>query len=620
MTIAEIISKLRQEREIESRFPVRIIFVEDLKSYSALVTQLKSACDVTVNLADFGRNDRVPQFDKMREALEQYKDQQVLLLSVGEYLRICMKRELDKERGQFSSFWELMQEKDSRRRLILPMFSCRDCFDRIIGVIDKRQEELVWTVESDHALERYSVSVYSPQFADVIHADASNFEDWLRNWDIIWKQNASCTILTNQFRNAEASFGTISVKPIDSPFTVLADLLTDSNAIDRVWEPDSLWAQLIPAAKKGMKFSELVNDQLSITAFDFVSVIARWKMLTSQQRELVWLWYRIYPTDEYYSYACKKAQMADEIPERIRDEILLVSSRSQNWISERMKAMQAIGFTSFDDAYFEALDKLPLPETKLQLLTDKTHEECAYAVRVVSSLLRDGAELHAAAEMILESYPILATYINESSGLDQEIDEYFSWYRKNKLINRFCGNYGKIISFDRFDARFKQLSRMNGKDCFTLWIDGFGMEWLPVFLKELELRGVHPESSNIATAKLPTETEYNHQWNENASMYEKWDRLDSVSHKGMPDDKSYFSCIAYQLAVFAQAAKKVDDLLNEHEYVAVTGDHGSSRMAAAAWQHWPFMMPALCPSRLQHGPRCAALAVFANCQRVTAIL
>ena len=105
MTITEIIDKLRQERELGSRFPARIIFCEDLSSYSALVTQLKSACDVTINLADFGKKDVVPQFEKIRASLAQHERKQVLLLSVGEYLRLCIKRELNKERAQFPAFW-----------------------------------------------------------------------------------------------------------------------------------------------------------------------------------------------------------------------------------------------------------------------------------------------------------------------------------------------------------------------------------------------------------------------------------------------------------------------------------------------------------------------------------
>lgn len=222
-----------------------------------------------------------------------------------------------------------------------------------------------------------------------------------------------------------------------------------------------------------------------------------------------------------------------------------------------MKAMKALSFTSFDDAYFKQMDKLPLAETKLQLLTYQTHEECAYAIKVISGLLRDGAEPNAIADMIRDSYPTLTTYMSCNTGIDSEVDEYLSWYRKNKLINRFPGDYPAELSFDKFDARFKLLHKLESKDCFTLWIDGFGAEWIPVFLQELHAKGIKPESTSIVAAILPTETDYNHQWDKNDPLSDKWDRLDSFSHKGMPDDKSYFSCIVYQLSVFADAAKRL---------------------------------------------------------------
>ena len=258
--------------------------------------------------------------------------------------------------------------------------------------------------------------------------------------------------------------------------------------------------------------------------------------------------------------------------------------------------MKALNFTSFDDTYFALLDRLPLAETKLQLLTYQTHEEKTYAVKVISGLLRDGAEPDAVADMIARDYPALAVYMKESIGCDEAVDEYMTWYRKNKLINRYPGDYPVSMTFDRFDARYKLMHQMKGKDCVSFWIDGFGVEYAPLFLFELKSRGIVPESVKIATALLPSETEYNHQWDETDPMTLKWDRLDSCSHKGMPDDKSYYSCIVYQLAVFAEAAKKVEELLDKHEYVVITGDHGSSRFAALAF-HDDGVVPVTAPNK-----------------------
>lgn len=600
MTIAEIKEKLSQERGFGSRFPARIIFAESLESYSLLENQLKGICDITMNVADFCRApDTVPQFEKIKAKLSEYAGKQILLLSAGEYLRLCIKRELNAERRQFLSFWEMQQSEASKTRIIMPMFSCRDIFDRVIGLVDERQRDYVWALDTAPTLESYTLSVYSPKFKDAIHPDACNLSEWLREWPAILRRDKPCSIVTIQEGNVEASFGTVNIKPISSPFQYLSDCLVDGDILVEKWEKPDFWSHMVACISElhdRVTFAQFVITELNINDFDFVSVAARWNTLTAFQKELVWLWYRMYPASDYYSYACQKAISASDIPARIRDEILLVFNRSALWIEQRMAAMKALKFSSFDDAYFALMDKLPLSKTKLQLLTYQTHEEKTYAVKVISGLLRQGAGPEAVADMIANDYPALAAYMKECTGLDEAVDEYMSWYRKNKLINRYPGDYPVPINFERFDARYKLMHQMSGKDCASFWIDGFGIEYAPILLHELKSRGIIPDSVKIATALLPTETDYNHQWDEDDPLTEKWIRLDSCSHHGMPDDKSYYSCIVHQLAVFSEAAKRVEELLDKHDYVIITGDHGSSRFAALAF-HDPSVVPVTAPNK-----------------------
>lgn len=599
MTIGEIKEKLSQERSFGSRYPVRLIFVEDLNSYSALEHQLRGICDVTMNVADFCRApDTVPQFNKIKSKLAEYEGKQILLLSVGEYLRLCTKRELDPDRCQFRAFWETQQPEASKTRVIIPVFSCKDIFDRVVGTIDERQEEYVWALDSVPSNESYTVSVYSPKFKGTIHPNADNLTAWFREWRSLLDKNTPCSVMTMQFANVETTCGTVNIKPIDSPFGYLKEILEDGDILDESWQTDNFWGKVVKCASqhpaKRTSFKKLVLDALNVTEFDFVSEAARWGTLDDFQKDLIWLWYRAYPTDEYYSYACKKASCASDIPEKIRDEILRLSNRSDRWIKERTEAVRALSFRSFDETYFALLDKLPLDETKLKLLTYQTHEEKTYAVKVVSNMLRSGAEPGAVASDLLEqSYPALASYMSDKMGCDEAIDEYFTWYRKNKLINRYPGEHPIKISFDRLDARYKLMYKWKGKDAVSFWIDGFGIEYVPLFLHELKAQGIVPESVKLGTALLPTETEYNHQWDEQDI---KWDRLDSFSHKGMPDDKSYYSCIVYQLSVFSDAAKKVKDLLENHDRVVITGDHGSSRFAALAF-HEESVVPITAPKK-----------------------
>lgn len=602
MTIAEIIERLSQERSFGSRFPVRIIFVENLDEYLALENQLRGTCDVTMNVADFCRaKDTVPQFEQIKKRLKECEGKQILLLSVGEYLRLCIKRELDSNRCQFRSFWEMQQPESSKTRVIIPVFNGRDLFDRIIGSIDERQQNYVWTIDSIPNLESYNISVFSPKFKGAIMSDADNLTAWFRDWVSILKGRSICSIVTLQYSNVERSFGTVNIKQVDSPYKYLSEILTDGEILEEKWMDDDFWSNAINYASKfeikKASFEKLIFDALNVTEFDFVSIAARWNTLDDFQKNLVWLWYKVYPTEEYYCFACKKAKNALEIPEKIRDEILLISNRSDLWIQERMAAVRAFAFYSFNDAYFALMDKLPLPQTKLKLLTYQTHEEKTYAVKIVSGLLRSGAEPKAiASDMLINDYPSLASYMRDKLGQDEAIDEYMYWYRKNKLINRYQGESPIKIEFDRFDSRYSLIHKQQGKDCVFFWIDGFGIEYTPLFLHELKARGILPEIVKQATSLLPTETEYNHQWDEHDPMTIKWDKLDSYSHKGVPDDKSYYSCVVNQLSVFSDAAQKVYELLEEHEYVVITGDHGSSRIAALAF-HEKSVVPITAPKK-----------------------
>jgi arylsulfatase A-like enzyme len=76
---------------------------------------------------------------------------------------------------------------------------------------------------------------------------------------------------------------------------------------------------------------------------------------------------------------------------------------------------------------------------------------------------------------------------------------------------------------------------------------------------------------------LPSETKYNHKW---GNADDKWDRLDKLSHAGMPDEKDYFLCIARQIEIIGEVVEHIEELLKDNNSIIVTGDHGSSRLAA----------------------------------------
>ncbi len=611
MTLPQIAGRLKQEKTIPSRFPIRIIFTDNIDEYIGLEKFLSGICDVTANAADFcSAEDIVPRFERIPAFLKEHPDKHILMLSVGEYLRICLKRELNPELCQIRAFWEYQQSEASHTRIIMPVFGCRDIFSRIVGKVNERQQYFVWTLESESRPTFCTIDVYSPEFTEIPHA-ASNLTEWLKNWSDILTRTKHCSIITKFYRYVEESHGNISTSSYASPFVCAAGLLSDGDALAEEWCTGDFWSELFAfvsaSGKQNMPLSEVIADALNMSIFRFVPAVSKWESLSNFQKTCVWLWFKVYSSDDhyshpcyespnannnysgvcnhaqnanndYYSYVCRKAENPEEIPARVRDEILTLPDASPRWIAERNAALSAMSLT-FTDEYFAILDSSATPAMRLQLLTYRTHEEKRYAVKVISEILREGMDIYAAAELVKDGYPELAAYMTGTMGCDSEIDRYFAWYRTHKLINRYSCEYGNI-DLERFDSRYKVMNEPKSESCAYFWLDGFGAEYAPLLVHELRQRGITNIDVKIGTALLPTDTEHNHQWDESAPNVLKWNGLDTLAHKGVPDDRGYHSCVVKQLAFFRDAAKKAEELLGKYECVVITGDHGSSRLAA----------------------------------------
>jgi hypothetical protein len=116
-----------------------------------------------------------------------------------------------------------------------------------------------------------------------------------------------------------------------------------------------------------------------------------------------------------------------------------------------------------------------------------------------------------------------------------------------------------------------------------------GVEWLSLLYGQLKKTDptLSIEKPIIATACLPTETEFNKQWDDFGCPYEKLDKLDLLSHKGIPDDTNYFSCIDTQFEIIQDVVHKAVSLITKYDRIIITADHGSSRLAALAFHEKP---------------------------------
>lgn len=593
MALQQIMERLSTERKVGSRFPVRMIFMDSFKQYNELLHGLSKSCETTLHLASFcAGEDHFPNFHKMMIQIEENEGKHILLLSLHEYLRFGIKRELKIQ--ELSSLWQKLQNSSSRTRVIIPMLACRDLWERVVPV-DERQKDHVWILESPlDSIQPLKLEIYSEDFSSVLSNNEAvhGFKDWLLNWNqFMGRPDTTCKVVTRLWSHAENTTSVFETQVICDVFSYIQANLQDGNTLKKEWGINQQWLSLLPALKQGKSVSHVIETLLNVLIFDPLSMLTKWQFMSDEQRWLVWLWYRINSTNDYYSYAIKQAIAHTEVAERLAYSIFDMSARQVDWIDQRHKAMKALGFEPSEE-FFRRVDSLPLMESRLALLTCETHPEKAYAIKTVSQWLRKGADINEVSDRLQDKYRLFSQYLTlSSSAYNTQLTNYFSWYRKHKVMNSLPEHTEdtiETVSVYSFDSRYSILKQLEEKNALVLWVDGMGAEWLPLLeecVKENSLGTI--VTSKVTQSMLPTETSYNEQWKDMGIAYRKINKLDILAHKGMPDDKNYFSCIAHQIAEIRNIAKLALSLLKEYDYVAITADHGTSRLAALAFHNLP---------------------------------
>lgn len=388
----------------------------------------------------------------------------------------------------------------------------------------RRQKEFIWEISNNSIESEYTISIYSPLFADTLQTDAANLHDWLVKWSTLFndKTRDRFSLTTKLFRYSELTYGSVKVEIVNEPFAYVTSLVTDGGKLKKEFGDDKFWSEVAKEVKRGVPFSATIIFMLNIGhSFDPISILARFDQTTDTERRLLWMWYKLYPKDDYYTFAISNARSPEDIPMVLRDAIFTLPKISDRYIADRIRALSVLNL-HYDDNYFAKLDNVTSPEIRLSLLTYKTIEERAYAIKTVSGLLRTGVDISTIAAMIQSGYPELSEYLIQNGN--DNITLYFNWYRKSKLINRPTTDIPCIIDFDDIDSRNKVLQQSGEGHLF--WVDGLGVEWMPLLVSKLnELSIPVSITGRVAKAILPTETEYNQKWK---CKDDKWDRLDKA--------------------------------------------------------------------------------------------
>ena len=532
----------------------------------------------------------MPRFENLKAPL--YQNQWVILTGISEYLRLFSKKEQVDRR--FASLWSYQAPASSTGRIIIPLWGCEaQWFDNALNLTgDLRQQDFYYDCSAPNEPEqKMNLIILSGVFEKyVAKLDALQgtlkigLQDWFDYWTDPSADQENFVLLTKRCNSIVTTNGNVSIHVVADTLAFIkehmpgAEILTEENCTA------DMQNILLDYSLKGMALDAALLKILNISIFSGVDIMGKWKSMPESHKQFVELWLNMHPEDSYTNHCFRNARNIGEIPDAIMLEIFNVRQDKPKWVDEYHQLMSVMAIEP-DERFFDELDKIPVYETRLDFITGNSKQERIYLIRMVGKWMKADYEQVLASTKLRQIYPELFFYLNHTvHQKDVDIKCYMSRYKAHKLENTLPEDddvYFAGFQTDVYDNRYSILADNVDSDTVILWIDALGVEWLPLLHWSITENCDGTISSiSVGQATLPTETCFNDLWNAMDTPYRKLDKLDKLAHKGVIDEPDYYACIEEQLSFVAGVHKQINDLLKKHHRVIVTGDHGTSRLAA----------------------------------------
>jgi len=617
MKFEECYNILKEEKDNKttSRFPCRVILINCYDTYLNVVKKLSTLCDRTISIDDlFSGPDVMPAYDDILEKMKM--SEWLLLPGVGEYLRLFYKSELRSKR--FTRLWHGMVDATSTGRVIIPLWNCDALWhDKTLQLqSDERQNDFVYTIDDEiKPPQKLNILVLSSVFEGYIdklnskftlHVGLREWYDWLINMHNLDRLSNYC-LLTKHARLIDSVIGDISIRVINDKYTFVRENLVDGQRLTQDNCTDEILDELFEEALKGTSINKAILNRFNVVCFDGLSIMSSWNIMPKGKRQLLKLWYQLNPDHSYLCHCMVNSTLQD-IEKYILLDIFDTMTLHPNWVQESQQLMFALKLKKTDE-FFTKLDTIPVYEDKLSFLSADTKEERIYILRMVGQWLKQDVTQVRTSDMLKKLYPALFEYLQSMpENIEPIYNDYILDYKIYKLSNTLPESeesYFRGINPETLPYRFKLLQQNIKSDTVILWIDAMGFEYLSLLTWVL---GKNPNGKVVyvalAQATLPTETKFNMQWHQMGIPYKKLDKLDKLAHKGVVDEPDYYVCIEEQLTFIESIAAVVNELLKSYQRIIITGDHGTSRLAARFFHERKGLTPPKDTLVRSHGRYC----------------
>jgi len=594
MTILEAVAQLMEEKlnALPSRFPCRVIMVKNIKEYCTLLSELKKISDIRViqTAKIVPGADVLPKYDLLQASI--YQNEWLILTGVSEYLRLFARKEASEPR--FARIWRYQSPASSTGRIIIPLWGCEaQWFDPSLHLCDdlRQSDFYICCSESDEAEQKMEILALSIMFEKHV-AQLENISgqliygmrDWFEYWSSPLSNNTHFVLLTKFCKQLVPMAGNISIRVMKDTISFLQEKMDGASILNEANCTEEMANELFAHALKGVCLDTAILQILNVSEFVSADVMGKWKSLSSDMRLFIPLWLTLHPENTYLSHCYGMCEDTTKIDQNLLHEIFNVRLVHPEWVLEYQKLAKAMPLIP-DEQFFDKLNSIPEYELRLDYLTSGTREERIYLLRMVGKWMREDPSQALASQKLQQVYPQLYAYLQRDTEVyDNIIARYLSLYKAYKLENTLPTDEDAYFAdFDTgtYDYRHSVLSDSSTLETVILWVDALGVEWMSLLLWSInKYCDVTVARTAIAQASLPTETRFNDQWNNMPIPSDKLDKLDSLAHKGIADEPDYYACIEEQMNFVDSICKRINTLLAQYHRVIITGDHGTSRLAA----------------------------------------
>lgn len=598
---ADLLSEIEQDT-IKIRFNAKVFLVNNFATYYKLVNHLADMADLTLHISEesfCAGEDTIPDMKKVIGVLNDHNDENVLITSVGEYLRFGSAVE---NNGRYI-FSIISRQAHSAKRVWIPIYAAKDEFLEAVNELDEEHYPNV-VYEVNGSPSGFETTVYAKKFAKTAGiVDASGLRRWLAYWDDE-KIKSGMTVATRHAKQVKESDGLYSVRVITEPFQFFESRISSETQINKSLGTDERWLHLASyATKQGYPIQDAIRRALNLFVFEPHQILSGWKTADDNTKWLFWLWYRLglNTQSDYISHAISSAKTFQDIGRSLETDILccVENTNFDEWIEQRNTVMAEMEVSSFGPMYWNAFDAITDSRKKLKMLSGNTHEERTKIIEVISQALKSGKTIHEFKMILMEKYPDLYLYLSKSEYGDHELQSYLSQYKTLKIKDEFSLSFSDAaekINFYDYDSRGKLLNDIKtNSSAYYLWIDGMGVEWIDLLLDKIA--AVDPSMPApevlVGTAVLPTVTSANMDSADPDTVCKKLNDLDSIGHIKDKSDCNYYSIIAKQFELISSVAQDVVQIAEAHPGmdIVITADHGMSRMAAKGFHSMEGVKP-----------------------------